>query len=98
MVGNTFVVLAVVTNSSMRNITNYFIANLAIADLLIMLLCLPSTLMNNTLWRALSKKKEQNVIMFPRRMATGRHGVSFLHLGECRNDWREYLHVGCCHC
>ena len=52
MVGNTFVVLAVATNSNMRNITNYFIANLAIADLLIMLLCLPSTLMNNTLWRA----------------------------------------------
>jgi hypothetical protein len=48
-VGNLFVVLAVVFNQSMRNITNYLIMNLACADLLIMLFCLPTTLMNNVL-------------------------------------------------
>lgn len=47
--GNTFVVVSVVWNPSMRNITNYFITSLAVADLLIIIFCLPATLMNNIL-------------------------------------------------
>lgn len=35
LIGNAFVVLSVALNSSMRSITNYFIFNLALADLLI---------------------------------------------------------------
>ena len=35
LIGNAFVVLSVVLNSNMRSITNYFIFNLALADLLI---------------------------------------------------------------
>ena len=48
-VGNLFVVIAVASNASMRNVTNYFITSLAMADLLIIIFCLPATLMNNIL-------------------------------------------------
>lgn len=47
LAGNAFVVIAVTWNISMRNITNYLITNLAIADLLIIILTLPSTLATN---------------------------------------------------
>ena len=49
LVGNTFVVAAVVMYPGMRSITNFFITSLAIADLLIICFCLPATLMNNVL-------------------------------------------------
>lgn len=45
-IGNSFVVAAVVMYPGMRNITNFFITSLAIADLLIIIFCLPATLMN----------------------------------------------------
>lgn len=47
LVGNLFVVVAVALNPSMRVITNYFITSLAIADLLVIIFCVPATLMNN---------------------------------------------------
>lgn len=43
LVGNALVCMAVYRNHSMRNVTNYFIVNLAIADLLVIIVCLPST-------------------------------------------------------
>lgn len=49
LVGNIFVLVAVFRNPNMRNITNYFITSLAVADLLIIVFCLPATLMNNIL-------------------------------------------------
>jgi len=45
--GNVLVILVVCRNSSMHNVTNYFIVNLAVADLLVGLLCLPITLVAN---------------------------------------------------
>ncbi|XP_055918849.1 orexin/Hypocretin receptor type 1-like isoform X1 [Eupeodes corollae] len=41
LVGNALVCIAVYTNYSMRTVTNVFIVNLAIADFLVILLCLP---------------------------------------------------------
>lgn len=41
VIGNTLVCLAVYRNHSMRTVTNYFIVNLAVADLLVLLICLP---------------------------------------------------------
>lgn len=41
--GNVFVCLSVYRNHQLRNVTNYFIVNLAVADLLVILICLPAT-------------------------------------------------------
>lgn len=42
-IGNILVCSAVYANKSMRTVTNIFIVNLAIADLLVIILCLPPT-------------------------------------------------------
>jgi len=47
VIGNVLVICVVFSNSSMHTVTNYFIVNLAIADLLVGLLCLPITLVAN---------------------------------------------------
>ncbi|CAH0551962.1 unnamed protein product [Brassicogethes aeneus] len=41
IVGNCLVCVAVYRNHSMRTVTNYFIVNLAVADFLVILFCLP---------------------------------------------------------
>ncbi|XP_043267126.1 orexin receptor type 2-like [Venturia canescens] len=45
LVGNSLVCIAVYRNHTMRTVTNYFIVNLAVADLLVILFCLPSTVL-----------------------------------------------------
>ena len=45
--GNVMVVAVVVRNQGMHTVTNYFIVNLAIADIMVALICLPITLLNN---------------------------------------------------
>ena len=47
IVGNSFVVAIVCKSPRMRTVTNYFIANLAFADILVLLFCLPATLVGN---------------------------------------------------
>ncbi|XP_078250923.1 neuropeptide Y receptor type 2 [Pogona vitticeps] len=44
LVGNSLVIHVVIKFKSMRTVTNFFIANLAVADLLVNTLCLPFTL------------------------------------------------------
>ncbi|KOC69078.1 Orexin receptor type 2 [Habropoda laboriosa] len=43
--GNALVCIAVYRNHTMRTVTNYFIVNLAVADFLVILLCLPFTVL-----------------------------------------------------
>jgi 7 transmembrane receptor (rhodopsin family) len=43
LIGNLLVVIVVLFNPLMRSTTNYLIINLAIADLLFVLLCIPFT-------------------------------------------------------
>nr|XP_018905595.1 PREDICTED: orexin receptor type 1-like isoform X1 [Bemisia tabaci] len=43
LVGNALVCVAVYRNRAMRTITNYFIVNLAVADFMVILFCLPPT-------------------------------------------------------
>lgn len=45
LVGNFLVCLAVYRNHTMRTVTNMFIVNLAIADFLVVFLCLPPTVL-----------------------------------------------------
>jgi len=47
LIGNVLVICVVCRNTSMHSVTNYFIVNLAVADLLVGLLCLPITLVAN---------------------------------------------------
>lgn len=45
--GNTLVFVVVLTNRNMRSVTNLFILNLAISDLLVGVVCVPITLIDN---------------------------------------------------
>lgn len=47
IIGNSVVVAIVCKSPRMRTVTNYFIANLALADILVLLFCLPATLVGN---------------------------------------------------
>jgi hypothetical protein len=49
LIGNSFVVVAVIMNNSLRSATDFMIASLAMADLLVVIFCLPTTLLNNLL-------------------------------------------------
>lgn len=45
LIGNALVCVAVYRNHSMRTVTNYFIVNLAVADFMVILICLPPTVL-----------------------------------------------------
>jgi len=47
ILGNSLVVAIVIRNPRMHDVTNYFIVNLAVADILVCLFCLPITLLQN---------------------------------------------------
>ena len=48
LIGNALVCMAVYRNNSMRTVTNYFIFNLAVADFMVILFCLPPTVVWDT--------------------------------------------------
>lgn len=47
LIGNCFVIAVVFRSPRMRTVTNFFIVNLAVADILVIVFCLPATLMSN---------------------------------------------------
>lgn len=47
LIGNLFVISVVFRVPRMRTVTNLFIANLAFADVLVIIFCVPATLMSN---------------------------------------------------
>ena len=47
LIGNTMVIVVVIRTPHMRNVTNYLIANLAVADILVAVFCIPITLLSN---------------------------------------------------
>nr|XP_053654507.1 neuropeptide F receptor-like [Cherax quadricarinatus] len=51
LVGNCFVIAVVFRTPRMRTPTNYFIVNLAFADVLVIVFCLPATLLSNIFYR-----------------------------------------------
>ena len=50
IIGNYLVIHVVFNNLHMRTITNIFIVNLAVGDLLVLLICLPVTTINNVIY------------------------------------------------
>ncbi|XP_052268259.1 neuropeptide SIFamide receptor-like [Dreissena polymorpha] len=53
LLGNTFVIAVIYKEPSMHNVTNYFILNMAVADLMVVLFCVPITFLGSifTGWR-----------------------------------------------
>ncbi|KAF7995013.1 hypothetical protein HCN44_004485 [Aphidius gifuensis] len=49
LIGNSFVIAVVYRSPRMRTVTNFFIVNLAVADVLVIVFCLPATLIGNIL-------------------------------------------------
>lgn len=47
MVGNALVCFVVLKNRHMRTVTNMFLLNLAVSDLLVGIFCMPTTLVDN---------------------------------------------------
>ncbi|XP_055384825.1 neuropeptide SIFamide receptor-like [Condylostylus longicornis] len=47
LIGNCFVIAVIFRAPRMQTVTNFFIVNLAIADILVVIFCLPATLMGN---------------------------------------------------
>ncbi len=58
-IGNFMVILVVVKRPQMRTITNIFIMNLAVADLLVIVFCVPVTLLANAFSRKSTKILKQ---------------------------------------
>lgn len=54
IIGNFFVIAVVFRSPRMRTVTNFFIVNLAVADILVIIFCLPATLMSNIFVRKYS--------------------------------------------
>lgn len=55
IIGNFFVIAVVFRSPRMRTVTNFFIVNLAVADILVIIFCLPATLMSNIFVRKYPK-------------------------------------------
>ncbi|KAJ8318926.1 hypothetical protein KUTeg_004017 [Tegillarca granosa] len=47
LLGNCMVITVVLKNPAMRHVTNYFVVNLAVADLMVTFFCIPLTLLDN---------------------------------------------------
>lgn len=60
LVGNSFVIAVVLRSPRMRTVTNYFIVNLAVADILVIVFCLPATLMGNIFVRKYNNPDESD--------------------------------------
>ncbi|EFN65383.1 Orexin receptor type 2 [Camponotus floridanus] len=72
LIGNSFVIAVVYRSPRMRTVTNFFIVNLAVADVLVIVFCLPATLMSNIFVRDSS---QVNLVRY-RDMAQFRLGLS----------------------
>lgn len=53
VVANSSVIVVVIFNPKIRSVKNLLVANLAIADLLVVVCCIPATLISNILQRKL---------------------------------------------
>lgn len=60
MVGNGVVCFIVLRSKNMRTVTNLFILNLAVSDLLVGIFCMPTTLLDNII----TGKEEDGHVMF----------------------------------
>ncbi|CAN7991140.1 unnamed protein product [Ixodes pacificus] len=64
LLGNSFVVAVVARSPRMRTVTNYFIVNLAMADILVVVFCIPATLVSNIFVRNLVSEVHTQFVLF----------------------------------
>lgn len=64
LIGNSFVIAVVYRSPRMRTVTNFFIVNLAVADVLVIVFCLPATLMSNIFVREYRRSFPDRLISF----------------------------------
>jgi hypothetical protein len=87
MVGNTVVCFIVARNKHMHTVTNLFIFNLAISDLLVGIFCMPITLLDNIIAGMLTcvqyKEEMRKCVPYISEATAG----SFIHkyLWSCKN-------------
>ncbi|XP_047113866.1 neuropeptide SIFamide receptor-like [Schistocerca piceifrons] len=67
LVGNCCVIAVVWRSPRMRTVTNLFIANLAAADLLVVVVCLPATLVSNIFVRMHSHNRKFSWVSVARK-------------------------------
>uniref|UniRef100_A0A670KCB1 G-protein coupled receptors family 1 profile domain-containing protein n=1 Tax=Podarcis muralis TaxID=64176 RepID=A0A670KCB1_PODMU len=76
MAGNALVCMVVVNNERMRTVTNFFILNLAISDLLVGIFCVPPTLMDNLITGEGHSMREVGKLGFQKWHAVACQGTS----------------------
>lgn len=64
LIGNSFVIAVVYRSPRMRTVTNFFIVNLAVADVLVIVFCLPATLMSNIFVREYTTLTQPSLSLF----------------------------------
>lgn len=64
LIGNSFVIAVVYRSPRMRTVTNFFIVNLAVADVLVIVFCLPATLLSNIFVREYPRKESPDPSLF----------------------------------
>lgn len=97
MVGNTVVCFTVMRNKHMHTVTNLFILNLAISDLLVGIFCMPITLLDNIIAGMLTCVLYKDDIFLPHSCTHGRvihssaniYGVPRTSPGACPH--RAYI-------
>lgn len=85
IVGNSFVVAIVCKSPRMRTVTNYFIVNLAFADILVLLFCLPATLVGNLFIRKYTQTTCLSLALQFYGRSFGMTGAKF-HLREAKRS------------
>ena len=86
IVNNSLVVAVIYRNPQLRTVTNYFIANLAIADIMISILVLPITLLSN-----LFEGTYVGVLIIFRGHARLNFLISFIEYTKCMVDTERYI-------
>lgn len=65
MLGNILVCLIVLRDHRMRTVTNLFILNLAVSDLLVGIFCIPTTLVDNLITGKCSYSSQKTCLVTP---------------------------------
>ena len=96
LIGNSFVIAVVYRSPRMRTVTNFFIVNLAVADVLVIVFCVPATLMSNIFVREYPLSiffQSASFIFFFCCLP-----IAFDCEPNIRNDWRADRQRGACDC
>ena len=84
LIGNVLVIAVVFRNPWMRNVTNFFVVNLALADILVTLFCMPITLLHNIFTGKALFSKSKILKLY-------RHGHTDITFWEMSHVWVSHV-------